>query len=127
MGSGPIDGEQDLPGLSGPLPAPYLLAYDAENLGCCRLVDWIQRRDCDGLVVSFPLQNAELVHVAPELAGLPQVGQVHGYDTRTRKVHSGAKLLPSLFARLPGWRWLAPLACIPGVSGLLYAYLRRRG
>ncbi len=88
-------------------------------------MDWIQRRDSSGLVVSFPFQNAELVRVAPELAGLPQSGEVHGLDTRTRRVHRGVKLLPSLFFRLPGWRWLAPLASLPPVAALLYAYLRR--
>lgn len=88
-------------------------------------MDWIRRQDTSGLVVSFPFQNAELVHVAPELAGLPQAGEVHGFDTRTRRVHRGVKLLPSLFLRLPGWRWLAPLASLPPLASLIYAYLRR--
>jgi hypothetical protein len=88
-------------------------------------VDWIQRRDTSGLVVSFPFQNAELVRVAPELAGLPQAGQVHGYDARTRQVHSGAGMLPSLLSRLPGWGWLAPLAVLAPLAALFYAYLRR--
>jgi hypothetical protein len=126
MGEGTSDGAEDLSGLTDSLPAPYLLAYDAEDSGCRRLVDWIQRRDTSGMVVSFPFQNTELVHVAPELAGLPQVGEVHAYDAQTRSLHSGAKLLPSLFNRLPGWGWLAPLAGLPGLSSLLYAYLRRK-
>lgn len=125
MGEGTSEGAPALDGLTGALPAPYLLAYDAEDGGCRRLVDWIQRRDRSGLVVSFPFQNAELVLVAPELAGLPQAGQVHGFDTRTRKLRSGAKLLPGLFSRLPGWGWLAPLASLPWVAGMLYRYLRR--
>lgn len=78
-------------------------------------------------MVSFPFQNAELVHVAPELAGLPQAGAVFGFDTRARTVRGGARLLPSLFRRLPGWRWLAPLAALPPVAALVYAYLRRGG
>ena len=125
LGEGTSEGAPALDGLTGALPAPYLLAYDAEDGGCRRLVDWIQRRDRSGLVVSFPFQNAELVLVAPELAGLPQAGQVHGFDTRTRKLRSGAKLLPGLFSRLPGWGWLAPLASLPWVAGMLYRYLRR--
>ena len=88
-------------------------------------MDWIQRRDRSGLVVSFPFQNAELVLVAPELAGLPQAGQVYGFDTRTRTLRNGARLLPCLFSRLPGWGWLGPLARVPGLSGLLYSFLRR--
>ena len=119
MGQGASEGAADRDGLTGALSAPYLLAYDAEDGGCRRLVDWIQRR------VSCPFQNAELVVVAPELAGLPQTGQVHGFDTRTRKLRSGAKLLPGLFRRLPGWGWLAPLASLPWVAGMLYRYIRR--
>jgi len=125
MGPGASEGAPADAGLSRTLPAPYLLAYDAEDGGCRRLVDWIRRRDRSGLVVSFPFQNSELVLVAPELAGLPQAGQVHGFDTRTRQLRSGADLLPSLLGRLPGWGWLAPLASLPGVSRLLYRYLRR--
>lgn len=125
MGPGAPEGAEPVPGLSSALAAPYVLAYDAEDAGCRRFVDWIQRRDTSGLVVSFPFQNAELVRVAPELAGLPQAGQVHGFDTRTRQLRSGADLLPSLLGRLPGWGWLAPLASLPGVSRLLYRYLRR--
>jgi hypothetical protein len=126
LGPGASEGAPDVAGLSGALPAPYLLAYDAEDGGCRRLVDWVQRRDRSGLVVSFPLQNSELVLVAPELAGLPQAGQVHGFDTRTRQVRSGARMLPSLLGRLPGWGWLAPLAGLPGLSGMLYRFLQRR-
>lgn len=127
MGPGASEGTEPVPGLSSTFPAPYLLAYDAEHAGCRRFVDWIQRRDTGGLVVSFPFQNAELVHVAPELAGLPEAGQVYGFDTRTRQVHGGARLLPSLLSRLPRWRWLAPLAVLAPMSTLFYAYLRRGG
>jgi len=125
MGQGSFEGAEPVPGLSGALPAPYLLAYDAEHAGCRRLVDWVRRRDTSGLVVSFPFQNAELVHVAPELAGLPEPGQVYGFDARTRQVHGGAELLSNLLSRLPGWRWLAPLAGLAPVSALFYACLRR--
>jgi hypothetical protein len=123
MGAGPAPGGPDRPGLT---LAPYLLAYDAEDAGCRRLVDWVQRRDASGLVVAFPFQNPELVAVAPELAGLPQAGQIHGFDTRTRDLQSGPNLLPGLLSRLPGWTWLALLASLPGASAMLHAWLRRR-
>jgi hypothetical protein len=126
MGQGPADRAPGRDGLSGVLPAPFLLAYDAEDSGCRRLVDWAQRQDRSGLLVSFPLQNGELVLVAPELAGLPQTGEVHGFDTRTRNLRSGPSLMPGLLSRLPGWRWLAPLACLPWVAALLFRYLRRK-
>ena len=125
MGKGPSEGRAAVPGLTTPLPSPYLLVYDAEDPGCRHLIDWIQRRDQTGLVVSFPSQNAELLHVAPELAGLALDGEVHGFDTRSRKVHRGASLLPSILQRLPGWRWLALPAAFPIAAGLIYRFLRR--
>ena len=124
MGPGAAEDEAELAGLNGLVP-PYLLAYDAEYPGCRAMVDWVQRRDRRGLVVSFPFQNPELVHVAPELAGLPLIGQVVGYDTRTRRVDRGARILPNLFRRLPGLAWLAPFSAIPPLSSMICAWLRR--
>jgi len=103
----------------------YLLAYDAEDRGCRRLVDWVQARDQHGRVVSFPFQNGELVRVAPELAGLPQVAVVYGYDTGTHSVHSGPGMLPGLLGLLPGWAWLALPARLPLVARVLYRLLCR--
>ncbi len=125
MGKGPSEGHAAVPRLTTPLPLPYLLVYDAEDSGCRHLIDWIQRRDQTGLVVAFPSQNSELLHVAPELAGLALDGEVHGFDTRSRQVHRGARLLPSLLQRLPGWRWLALPAALPVAAGLIYRFLRR--
>ena len=126
MGSGPAEGASDHPGLKGPGPSLYLLAYDGEDAACRRLVDWVQKRDTGGLVVSFPFQNPELVHVAPELAGLPQIGAVLGLDTRTRAIHEGAGALSGLLLRLPRWRALAPLAAVPALASMIFAFMRRR-
>ena len=126
MGAGPAESAADLPRLNRPLPSLYLLAYDAESPRCRALIDWIQRRDRAGLVVSFPFQNAELVRVAPELAGLALDGEVHGFDTRSRRITRGARLLPFVLRRLPGWCWLAPLMALPFVANVFYAFLRRR-
>lgn len=100
-------------------PAPLLLAYDAECPACRRRVDWIQRRDRWGLVVPFPVQNPELVRMAPELAGLPLLERMHGLDTGTRRVLWGASLQGQVFRRLPHLRWLAWAFALPGASGLI--------
>ena len=106
-------------------PATLLLVYDAESPACRGLVDWVQARDGEGLVVAFPCQNGELVRVAPELAGLPLLGEVHGLDTRTREIHRGRAILPGLLRRLPSWRWLAPWAGLGLLARPLYALLFR--
>lgn len=126
MGAGPAEGPADLPSLNSALPSLYLLVYDAESPRCRGMIDWIQQRDRAGLVVAFPFQNAELVRVAPELAGLALDGEVHGFDTRSRHITRGPRLLPYVLRRLPGWRWLAPLATLPPVGNLFYAFLHRR-
>ena len=99
-------------------PAPILLAYDGECSLCRRMVDWVQRRDRWGLIVAFPLQNAELPRMAPELAGRPLHLEIHAVDTGNRRVHAGAEVLPLVLSRLPRWCLLAPLLSFPGVSAL---------
>lgn len=89
-----------------PRPAPLLVAYDAENHRCRRWLEWVRKRDSQGLIVAFPFQNPELVKIAPELAGRPLHLQVHGLDTQGRKVWAGEALLPEVWRRLPRWRWV---------------------
>jgi predicted DCC family thiol-disulfide oxidoreductase YuxK len=99
--------------------APLLLAYDAENARGRAWVDWIRRRDRQGLVVSFPFQNPELLRIAPELAGRPLHLEPHGLDARTRRVWIGRQLLAQVWARLPGWRWVIFLIYVPGINKVI--------
>ncbi len=82
------------------------------------MMDWVQLRDRWGLVVTFPMQNPELLRMAPELAGLPLHLEIHGVDTFSRRVFAGAELIFQVLYRLPRWRFLAPVLQIPGLSGL---------
>jgi len=110
-------------------PAPLLVAYDGECPRCCRIVDWVQRRDRWGLVVAFPLQNAELLRMAPELAGRPLQLEIHAVDTGNRRVHAGAFVLPEILRRLPLWCLFAPLMSLPGISAIarrVYLWLAGR-
>ncbi|MBI4911499.1 MAG: DUF393 domain-containing protein [Acidobacteria bacterium] len=90
-----------------------LIAYDAECSFCCRVVGHLRRRDRQGRLVFFPLQNRELALLAPELAGLPLQGDVHAVDLESREVWGGADLIPRALARLPRWRWVSPLLRFP--------------
>lgn len=106
-------------------PAPLLLAYDGACGLCRRLAEAIRIRDRWGLVIAFPLQDAELLRVAPELAGRPLERALHGLDTASRRVLVGAELLAPVLSRLPRWRWVAPAFRLPGVAGLAQRiYLR---
>ena len=100
-----------------------LLVYDAEDLRCRRLVDWVGRRDRNGLVVTFPYLNGEVVRVAPELAGLDYVGRVYTLDLESREVRAGRGVAAPVLRRLPGWAWVP--AQVPFVAGLLFGLMRR--
>jgi predicted DCC family thiol-disulfide oxidoreductase YuxK len=93
--------------------------YDAESARNRRWVDWIRKRDQLGLIVSFPFQNPELVRIAPELAGRPLHLEVHGLDTGTRRVWVGDRLVPQIWARLPGWQWVKFLTWMPGLRKII--------
>ncbi len=96
---------------------PLLLAYDGECSVCAKRADWIQARDRQGLLVLFPLQHPELVHMAPELAGQQLHGELHGLDLVSRTVYRGPSLLPEILSRL-GWPWrfFAPLFRIKALA-----------
>lgn len=102
-----------------------LLVYDAEDLRCRRLVDWVGRQDRDGRVVTFPYQNSELVRVAPELAGLEFPGEVYTLDLESRVVRGGPAMAPDLLKRLPAWSWARPLARVPWIARLIFGFIRR--
>jgi hypothetical protein len=84
-------------------------------------MDWVRRRDSEGLIVSFPFQNPELVKIAPELAGRPLHLEIHGLDTRTRQVWAGDRLMFQVWGRLPSMKWVIFLNWIPGISYLIKA------
>jgi predicted DCC family thiol-disulfide oxidoreductase YuxK len=100
------------------MPAPLLLAYDPACTHCCRMALWLARQDQQGLLHIVPLQDADLLALAPELAGRPLEKEIHGLDLGTREVRAGADLLRPVVRRLPAWRWLSPLLGIPGLPAL---------
>jgi len=102
-----------------------LLVYDAEDPRCRRLVDRVGTCDRDGLVVSFPHLNAELVRMAPELAGLDYLGKVYSLDLASREVRAQAAIVPTLLRRLPLWSWAQGPASLPFVAKLVFGLLRR--
>ncbi|MBL0210189.1 MAG: DUF393 domain-containing protein [Holophagaceae bacterium] len=105
---------------------PLILAYDAECSLCCRMMDRLRERDRKGLLVFFPIQGKDLAFFAPELAGRDLHGEIHGLEEGSRRVWSGGALLPHVLGRLPGWRWVAPMLHLPGISNLTAWLYRRR-
>lgn len=88
-------------------------------------MDRLRRRDRWGLLVAFPLQNRELVRIAPELAGRELAGTVHGLEMDTRRVLGGADLVPGVMRRLPRWWWLSPVLRLAPLRALLAGMMAR--
>jgi hypothetical protein len=106
------------------MPSTLLLVYDAEDVRCRRLVDWAVKHDRNGLVVTFPYQNGEVVRIAPELAGLDYLGRVYTLDMESREVRTGLTIVAPLLKRIPGWSWAEVPARLPLVARLLLGVLR---
>jgi predicted DCC family thiol-disulfide oxidoreductase YuxK len=103
-----------------------LVAYDAECPFCCSVADWAGDRDRHGLIVLFPIQNPELLRMAPELGGLRINEIMHGVDTATRKVFLGGELWLQIVRRLPLWRWLGYVLSVPGLSTIVKGLYKKR-
>lgn len=107
------------------MPSTLLLVYDAEDLRCRKLVDWVGARDRDGLVVTFPYLNGELARMAPELAGLDFKGMLYTLDLETREVRGGTGIVPGLVRRLPSWSWAQAPARLPLAAKMILALMSR--
>lgn len=100
------------------MPSQLLVAYDAECPFCRSVADWARGRDKLGLIFFFPIQNQELLRMAPELGGLSLQETIHGIDVSTRATFSGGELWLQLLRRMKGWRWCGYLLLVPGLSML---------
>ena len=109
------------------MPSTLLVAYDAECAFCRSIADWARERDKGGSLVFFPIQNPELLRMAPELGGLPLHESIHGVDAATRQVSSGGGLWLQMLRRLPAWRWCALALSLPGLGALARLMFDRRG
>jgi hypothetical protein len=94
-------------------PSSLLIAYDAENPADRRFVDRLQQRDHWGLIIPFPIQNPELVRMAPELAGRALHLEMHALNCLTREIFTGRRLWYAACMRLPLWSRLALVVSLP--------------
>jgi predicted DCC family thiol-disulfide oxidoreductase YuxK len=103
-----------------------LVSYDAECPFCRRAADWAAARDVGGRIVLFPIQNPELLRMAPELGGLPLHEAIHAVDSSTREVSRAGGAWLQMLRRLPGLRWWALPLSLPGLRRLALAEYGRR-
>ncbi len=101
--------------------APVVVFYDGACPLCRAEIDVYRAADVCGRAAFV-----DVSHAAPSLpSGLDQdaaLARFHVLDADGR-LRSGAAGFVALWRQLPGWRWLARLAALPGVTMLLeYGY-----
>lgn len=100
-----------------PTPAPLTVLYDGGCPLCRREIAVYQ-----GLQASRPVCFADVSDPALALpVGATRAQLLARFHVQTSDGHllSGAAAFAALWARLPGWRWLARLARLPGMAWLM--------
>lgn len=104
-----------------------VLIYDGNCAFCRHWVDRLHRADRYGRIVTIPADqrgNLDLPPLSDE-----ELSRAMYLVLPDRTIRRGARALPELLRRLPGWRLLAPLFRIPGVlwvADRVYQWIARR-
>ena len=95
-----------------------ILVYDGECSICVRARDWVERRAVAGRIVFLPCQSEKLSQVVP---GLSQQACMSAMQLvlSDGTIYAADKAVVALLPMLRGWRWVAPLARVPGAGCVL--------
>jgi predicted DCC family thiol-disulfide oxidoreductase YuxK len=107
--------------------APAVVIYDGACPLCQQGVAWISRRARRGEFEFLPCQAAERRARFPWMEERACMGAMQLVLAGDR-VLSGAAAAPEILRRLNGWRWLAGLLALPGVTllaPLVYSWIAR--
>ena len=91
--------------------------YDGGCPLCRREIAHYQKIDRAG-VVDFVDLTCEGADTGPDLSSQAALARFHVRDGDGRLM-SGAEAFVRLWQELPGWRWLAPVAKVPGVTWVM--------
>ncbi len=104
----------------------YYLLYDDLCSFCRRFLDWVARRDKEGLIEPVGFRDPRLPQITPSLTGEKLFGSMH-LVFPDGKILSGHRAMPKLLGLLPGLAWLAwLLKILPGadwLSGRIYDWI----
>ena len=105
-----------------------VMVFDGDCAFCRQQVERIRRRDAGGRFEYVPWQQPGLRERFPQLAEGDLEAGMRLIEPDGR-VLIGADAVHAVAARLPRWRWLAPLYRVPGLRGLTrfgYRWIARR-
>jgi predicted DCC family thiol-disulfide oxidoreductase YuxK len=98
------------------------LLYDGTCPLCISAAEWVSRKAFGGTIETLPCQDRQRAVRFPQVteAACAEAMQLVVPDGT---VYSGEQAFPHLLPLLRGWRWLAWIFSVPGVSRVMpYAY-----
>jgi len=106
----------------------FVIVYDGQCRFCRRRIEWIRKRDAAGLFEFTASDSPKLLVRFPSLADEELSSGLRFIDG-DRNVRCGADAVYEIARRLPRWRCVAWLYCVPGLRGmarLVYARIAAR-
>jgi predicted DCC family thiol-disulfide oxidoreductase YuxK len=101
------------------------LLYDGDCGFCSRGAEWIRAHARDGAVTTEPISSPAGDRLLRDLGEAERLATWHVVDERGRR-RSGGRAVAPVLRRLPGWRWLAPVAeAFPDAAELAYRVIAR--
>jgi predicted DCC family thiol-disulfide oxidoreductase YuxK len=104
-----------------------ILVYDGKCPLCVRARDWIALRTRSDSIRFLPCQAEELPDLVPSMSHEACMTAMQ-LVFPNGKIYAADKAVVALLPMLRGWRWVAPLARIPGAGLILphiYAWIAR--
>lgn len=98
-----------------------ILVYDGECSICVGARDWVARRARAGRILFLPCQSEALSQKVPGLSREACMSAMQ-LVLPDGTIYAADKAVVALLPMLRGWRWVAPLARVPG-AGLVLPYV----
>lgn len=92
-----------------------VLIFDGECPLCSGAAAWVMRGARPGRIETLPCQSEERARRFPEVSESACLEAIQLVWT-DGALHSGADALPRILSLMRGWRWLAWLLALPGLS-----------
>lgn len=95
----------------------YVLVFDGKCDMCRRSVDWISRRDGQGVIEALPYQDPSVSDRFPEIPYRAFERAIQFVRPEGASLE-GARAVEEILRVIPHTRWMAPFFYVPGVRWL---------
>ena len=95
----------------------YVIVFDGKCDMCRRSVDWISRRDSQGVIEALPYQDPSVAERFPEIPHRAFERAIQFVRPEGASLEGG-RAVEEILRVIPHTRWMAPFFSVPGVRWL---------